>query len=240
MNGNIAEKYTQALDFWNTQFALTEEAKEKYREKAQDGTGGRSLAYSRKLADIICDELAGCENVLDYGCGRAWAGISLKKAGCPDVTCVDLSENAIAGAKWLSGLYGINSGFRAEAVDRDWLAAQPDSCFLGAVTSNVLDVIPGDETEYILRELRRVTAPDARLVIGMNYYMEPKDNPERKITVDGQGHVFVEGILRMVTRSDEEWSAIIGRYFTIERLEHYAWTGEETERRRVFVLRNDK
>lgn len=236
MNENMQAKYAEALDFWNNAFALGEDGRAKYAEKLADDPSGRSLASGAKLADIMISELSGCERLLDYGCGRGWAGLMIKKAGSAEVTAVDLSENAVDSAKEIAAMMGVNSGYSAESVSRDWLKSVADGAFDGVVCSNVLDVIPTEVAEDILSEFSRVLVPGGTAVIGLNYYMEPKDNPERNITVV-DSHVFVDGILRMVTRTDEEWTQLIGSYLTVERLEHFGWTGEETERRRVFVLK---
>jgi len=47
----------------------------------------------------------------------------------------------------------------------------------------------------------------------------------------------VDGVLRLVSRTDEEWAAIFSPYYTVERLEHFAWPGEAKETRRLFCLR---
>lgn len=235
MNERMTAKYAEALEFWNEAFMLTGEGRQKLADKIAADPTGIALASSAKLAGIMTGELAGYSRVLDYGCGRGWAGLCVKKAGCPDVTCVDVSQNAADSALVLAEMLGVNEGFTAMHVDREWLSGVEAGSFDGIVCSNVLDVVPTDVAEGILLEFARIAAPGARVVIGLNYYMEPKDNPERNITVEGE-NVFVDGILRMVTKTDEAWAELMGRYFRVEYLEHFGWTGEATERRRAFVL----
>ena len=235
MNEKMTSKYAEALDFWNEAFVLTDEGRQKYAEKIETDPTGVSLASSEKLAGIMISELSSCKRLLDYGCGRGWAGLCIKKAGDADVTGVDLSKNAVDSARVLADMLGVSEGFTAMHVDRDWLSRVPAGSFDGIVCSNVLDVVPAEVAEGILREFARIAVPGARVVIGLNYYMEPRDNPERNITVEGE-NVFVDGILRMVTKTDEAWTELLGRYFTVERLEHFGWTNETTQRRRAFVL----
>ena len=52
-----------------------------------------------------------------------------------------------------------------------------------------------------------------------------------------EGFVFVDGVLRMVSRSDEEWSEIFSEFFTVEKLDHFAWPMEKEETRRLFILK---
>ena len=54
--------------------------------------------------------------------------------------------------------------------------------------------------------------------------------------VDGY-RLYMDGVLRLVSRSDEEWIQIFSPWYDIEKLEHFAWPGEETETRRLFYLR---
>lgn len=236
MKADIESGYAEALEFWNKNFALTEEVRADCREKAIPGSDGKNLAYSDELAGLICAELAGRQRVLDYGCGRGWAGICLALAGCKDVTCADVSENAVEAVRYLRQLLGMDKGFRALHIAQDWLAGEPADSFDGITSTNVLDVIPESVSREIIREMARVVTPEGKVVIAMNYYMEPVDNPEKNIVIRNGNHVYMNGILRMVTFTDDEWTEIFSEYFNVEKLTHYAWNGEERKRRRFFVL----
>ena len=47
----------------------------------------------------------------------------------------------------------------------------------------------------------------------------------------------MDGVLRLVSRTDEEWARLFSPLFEVESLEHFAWPGEKEERRRLFRLR---
>jgi hypothetical protein len=47
----------------------------------------------------------------------------------------------------------------------------------------------------------------------------------------------MDGVLRLVSRTDAEWEAILAPYFEVESLTYFAWQGEEEEKRRLFRLR---
>ena len=47
----------------------------------------------------------------------------------------------------------------------------------------------------------------------------------------------MDGVLRLVSRTDDEWAALFDPYFTVEELDHFAWPGEAAETRRLFRLR---
>lgn len=237
---NIRQEYDEALKFWDSGYEMTDEKKAEQEQKWTPESDAMDLAYSKQLASIIRDELKNQTHVLDYGCGRGWAGMLLRQAGCKSVLGVDVSPRAAESARYLAALLGITEGYDAQAIEENWLSSVPDDTFDGAVTVNVLDVIPPHVTEGILSELRRVTAPGAKIVIAMNYYMEPRNNPEKNTVIRYGNHVFLNGILRMVTRTDEEWQDIFSRYFRVDTLRHYAWNTEENARRRVFTLINRK
>ena len=52
-----------------------------------------------------------------------------------------------------------------------------------------------------------------------------------------EGHqVYIEGILRLTTLTDEEWMDIFRPYFQVEKLTYFAWPDETRETRRLFFL----
>ena len=53
---------------------------------------------------------------------------------------------------------------------------------------------------------------------------------------DGRA-LYIDGVLRLFSRTDEEWAEVFSPYFTVEQLEHFAWPGEAAERRRLFRLK---
>lgn len=236
MNGQIRKDYEAAKSFWNTAFAMSEEGKADAERAAGKDDGWKELAPSVKLFDAA-RSLGERKKILDYGCGRGWASIIAAKSGCADVTGVDLAENAVRSAEFEAKLFGAQDCVTFFPVSEEWIAEVPANTYDGIFCSNVLDVIPEEVAEGILSHFARIVESGAPVVIGMNYYMEPKDNPEKKLVVKNGNHVYLDDILRLVCRTDEEWTETLGRYFTVEKLEHFAWPGEETERRRLFYLR---
>ena len=49
--------------------------------------------------------------------------------------------------------------------------------------------------------------------------------------------LYVDGVLRLVSRTDEDWTARLAEHFTAEGPDHFAWPGEKAETRRLFILR---
>ena len=230
------KKYNDSLKFWNSAFDMDDKAKEEYAEKINPETDWRNLASSDKLADIIINNLSDKKRVLDYGCGEGWAGIILKKSGCEEVTCVDVAENAVKLASFFRDIFKISEGFTAQCISTDWIEKSPEAVFDGLFCCNVIDVVPEEAAENIIKNMARITTDDAVILIGMNYYIEPVSCPEKNVEVRNKNELYVNGVLRMVSRTDDEWKKIFERYFNIDSVEYYAWPGEKEEKRRVFCL----
>ena len=49
-------------------------------------------------------------------------------------------------------------------------------------------------------------------------------------------YVYVNGVFRLVSLSDKEWTEIFAPYFTAEKLDHFAGSGEIEERRSLIFL----
>ena len=199
--------------------------------------GWKELASADKLRDVIIRELSGCKKVLDYGCGEGWAAISLCKSGCKDVTGVDVVENAIKFAKILADAYKAGDGFKAECVGTDWIAKEKEATYDGIFCSNVIDVLPPEVSDDIIQNIARVATSDAKIVISMNYFKKTESNPEKDIEVKNGIEVYVNGVLRLVTRTDEEWSERFSKYFEVEKIDYFAWPGEDEETRRIFIMK---
>ena len=233
----MSSTYNDALKFWNQAFEMNDEEKEQFLKEIDPGNGWKELAPSEKLRDVVIDHLSGCQKVLDYGCGEGWAGITLSKSGCNNVTGVDVVENATKLAEFLGTAYGAGDGFKTECVSTDWIAKEKETSYDGIFCSNVIDVVPADIAEDIIKNIARIATKDAKIIISMNYYQKAVSNPDKNLEVKNGNEIYLNGVLRMVSRTDEEWSGILGNYFDVEKIEHFAWPGEKEETRRIFILR---
>ena len=221
------------IDFWSNALELSEE--DRAEILAESPENWRETAPSEKLLRAA-ESLGRREKVLDYGCGNGWAGIIAAKCGCPDVTAVDAAPGAVRTTRFLARHYGAEQ-VHADCVPKDWLKTVPDNLYDGLICSNVLDMIPPESAEEILRESARIVRQDADVIIGLNFWMSPEKAAERGIQLTDGNRLYVDGVLRLVSRSDEEWEKIFAPWYTVERLEHFAWPGETAETRRLFYLR---
>ncbi len=230
MRGNAEQDNQTLIAFWRDALALSEE------ERAQpiDAEDWRSLAPSDQLYRAAA-ALGQRQRVLDYGCGSGWAGIIAAKSGCPDVTAADPAQ--VETARFYAGCFGAAERMRFLRIGPDWLSTVPAETYDGLFCSNVLDVVPPETADAILRESARVVTRDADVIIGLNYYLSPEAAAARSMELADGCRLYLDGVLRLVSRTDAEWAALFAPYFTVEQLEHFAWPGETEERRRLFRLK---
>ncbi len=227
------ERDNRALtDFWDRAFTLSEEQKAQIRDCPEDL---KELAPSEKLFQAA-RSLGRLKKVLDYGCGNAWAAIIAAKSGCPDVTAADAAPEALRSGGFYAERYGAADRIRFECAVPGWLQTIPSGAYDGIFCSNVLDVIPPETAEEILRGSARILTRDGSMIIGLNYYLSPEAAAARGVELADGCRLYMDGVLRLVSRTDEAWARVFSPYFTVERLEHFAWPGEKRESRRLFHL----
>ena len=233
----ISATYSEAMDFWNKAFTLSDEDREKHNKNITADSDPADLAISKSLAEFVRSTLKGKNKVLDYGCGEGWAGMCIYRDGCRNVTCVDVAQGAVETVKYIASLAQIGDGFCAHGIDADWLATVADNTYDGIVCTNVIDVVPSEISEYIAQHLGRILSPNGTAVIGMNYYKDLSADPGANVEIRNGNEVYMDGILRMVSRTDDEWRSIFEKHFVVEQLEYYAWNSETVPKRRIFVLK---
>lgn len=232
---NKTETDNQALiGFWDKALSLSEEQQTEARKQAAGDW--QELAPSEKLFRAA-SFLGHKKKALDFGCGSAWASIIAAKSGCTDVTAVDAAPGAVQAARFYAQVYGVEKQVHAVRGASDWLESIPSGTFDGLICSNVLDVIPPETAETILRESARITTRDAHVMIGLNYRLSPEAAAARGMELTDGNRLYIDGVLRLVSRTDEEWARIFSPWYTVERLEHFAWPKETKETRRLFWLR---
>ena len=58
---------------------------------------------------------------------------------------------------------------------------------------------------------------------------------ERGFTVNGT-QIYIDGILRLNSLTDEEWTGIFKKHYKKVEIRYFAWPGEAKEMRRIFIL----
>ena len=234
MTERTAQESQTLISFWDKAFAMSEEEQKQVLEGEMEDW--KDLAPSEKLFKAAC-ALGQRKKVLDYGCGNAWASIIAAKNGCEDVMAVDAAHGAVQAARLYAERYGVSYHVKTECATANWLQSIPAGTYDGLVCSNVLDVVPPDIAEAIIRELARVTAPGGIVIVGLNYYLSPEVAAAKGLELVDGNRLYIDGVLRLVSRTDEEWAHIFSPWYTVEKLEYFAWPGETKETRRLFWLR---
>ena len=234
MNEQTMHDNQTLVSFWDSFFALPDEAKEGAR---QEGIGPwEGLAPSEKLLNAVC-ALGGRKKVLDYGCGNGWAAIAAAKSGCEDVTAADPAPNAVEMTRFLAELLDVCDRVHPVCIGDGFLKSVPSETYDGLVLSNVLDTVPPETAEEILMEAARVATENAEVLVGLNHWLSPEAAAEKGMALTDGCKLYMDGVLRLVSRTDAEWEAIFAPYFTVESLTYFAWPGEEEEKRRLFRLK---
>ena len=228
------DKNLKLQEFWNQVFLMDENAKNEIKNSVKEDDW-LNLSPSDKLTEAL-KYLKDCENVLDYGCGNGWASIVAVKQGAKHVTAVDTSKNGIDALQFFANLFGLNNSLNAFPIDFDWLSNQKQDQYDGLVCSNVLDVVDEDTSNAIIKDLNKVLKEGSKIIIGLNYYISAERAKEKGIVFENGNELYVNGVLRLLNKSDEEWIKAFEKYFKLVKIDYFAWSGEEKETRRLFYL----
>ena len=229
------QDYLTLQKFWDNAFKMDDNSKKEIQEYASSLQDYDNLAPSQKLADTE-KQLLSQKHILDYGSGSGWASIILGKNGANDVLAVDVSPNSVQMLNVYLEALGIQN-VRTLAIEPNWLETVEANSFDGVVCSNVLDVLPTSITKYIIKEFSRILEPNGLLVIGLNYYLDMQNLPTSKFEKKDDTCLYIDGVLRLNSFSDEGWTDLFKPYFDVLKLDHFAWPGEKEEKRRLFLLK---
>lgn len=229
----MQKDYKDLVEFWDNSFKMTSSQKEELSTINENDY--KDLAPSIVLFDSL-NAFNNKEEVLDYGCGNGWASIIMAKLGTKSVKAVDVSHNSIKLVNTLKNIYNVGNIIKEETIDDSWLKKQKDETYDGFFSSNVIDVIPFAFAKEIIKESARITKKDATIIFSLNYYIDPEKMKDRGYKTKGS-HIYIDGILRLNALTDEEWTKIFKEYYKDIKLSYFSWPGEETPRRRLFILK---
>ena len=227
------DTYKTLVEFWNKGFELSKEDKKQIEGSKGTADDLKGFAPSPKLFDIACS-FKDKDNVLDYGCGSGWASLIIAKFGANKVTSVDVAPNSIEMLNCYKKAFEVDDKIDTFAIDENWLATQEDK-YDGLFCSNVIDVVPLDMAKEIVKNAAKAVKKGARVIFSLNYYIPVKMMEDKGHKVNGP-HIYIDGVLRLTSLTDEEWASIFKEYFKLIKLDYFAWPGEAKEARRLFVL----
>ncbi len=227
--------YTTLKEFWDNAFKLSDEDKKQIISQEIKDDDYISLAPSPKLFDCV-KSISKDTKFLDYGCGNGWASIIASIEKAKEVIGVDVSKNSIEYANILKDIFTKDANITFKSIDNDWLNHEESESYDSIYSSNVLDVIPTVIAIDIIKELARIAKKDANIIFSFNYYMDLNKAKERGFAVE-EDNIYIDGVLRLVSKTDSEWTKILSKYFKIIKIDYFAWPGEEKETRRIFYLK---
>lgn len=231
MNNELKKDYDNSVNFWNQSMASNPED---YDGEINQDEDWKEIG-SASLCKLMSEAVKGWDNVLDYGCGSGWADVLLAKNGVRKIKAVDVAENAVASAGYYAKAFESEEYIDFEAVSVDWLANQAPETYDHAINCNVLDVVPDEIAEGIIEGLAKVCKKNATLLITMNpYFGDAYRNREGFDFRDN--YLYVNNVLRVNNHTDEEWTTMLSKYFTVDNLKHFRWDVEQADSRRLFYL----
>lgn len=222
------------VEFWEKALYLKEEEKEELLK--ENNLDYKDFVSSEQLYDAIT-ALKDCKNVLDYGCGSAWASIILAKEGCSHIDALDMSDGIIDAAKFYTKLFDVDKNVYVSKITDSLKKSIQANSYDGLVCINVLDVVTDEVSDEIIKFLYYVLSSDAKIIIGTNYYLSKEDAFAKGLDLKDGKYIFRDGVLRLNSLSNEEWKNKFLPYFEIVDIKYYAWPNEEKEARRIFYLK---
>jgi len=223
------EQYERALAFWDENFSNAE------AQEIIDWNLG-----SKIYQDILMHFCADKKMILDFGCGNGWASHFFAANSNANIIGIDQSMNAVKIAKETSKL-NCYENTKFLAGNQTYLKSLPDDSFDAAFSNNVFDVIPTDLAETVFEQFKRILKPGAEILIALNYELTDKRAEEIKMKKFDKNCFELDGNLRAVNYSVEDWKKILGKYFEIIKYKgfNYDWDTAKAERR-IFFLKNKK
>ncbi len=227
--------YNNLVSFWNKSFILNDETKEEILKMENVKDSWKDMSPSIKLNEALT-LFNGKDNILDYGCGQGWASIVMAKNGIKNIYACDVAENSIKLLDFYKELYDVKDNINTFVIDSNWIKTEDNNKYNGLYCSNVIDVIPLDMAKDIIKEASRIVKEGSTVIFSLNYYIDPAVMQNKGCEVKNS-QIYIDGVLRLNSLSDEEWKDIFSNYFKDIKLSYFSWPGEEKETRRLFIMK---
>lgn len=181
------------------------------------------------------------QSIIDYGCGNGTLLIRSYFYGVEQGLGIDISSNAVDSANKLIEKNNID-GFIVEKGNHLKLQDIQSNMFESAILSNVIDNVLPEDGEFIIKEINRILAPDGKIFIKLNDFIEKQDikNDRDRFEEELQTDFYIEPSgLYLHNFSDEKFEKLIKPFFEIKD-KFYIEFEEFDQKNRIWLLKNKK
>lgn len=162
-----------------------------------------------------------CERILDLGCGWGYGLIVSKLLGnkVKYGLGIDPSGKAIKVLNETCKLSNIE-GLVGKVGTHEILKEEPDASFDGIICFNVLDVIPDNTSNEVIKEIKRLLKPGGYFVFKVNFYLTEELIKRIKMEKIGDNAYAINGVLRGVNYTLDEWLKRFDGFELVEQSEY--------------------
>ncbi|MCF6464805.1 class I SAM-dependent methyltransferase [Clostridium sp. Cult2] len=186
-----------------------------------------------KALDWLCQD---SNSILDFGCGN---GVWLFKCylrGTKVHRGIDIAEEGIKIAREIQKV-SKKENFIFTVGGVETLESIPNDSFDGVILSNIIDnLIPSDAIKA-LSEVKRILKIDGKVLIKLNPFLTDEQIKEWDIKIIEKN--FLDDGLFLWNQTTEEWTKLLGSYFSIVKYKDIYYP-EHEQYNRLFLLCNDK
>lgn len=172
------------------------------------------------------------DTVLDFGCGNGTILFWCALYGTRKHIGIDLSGQAIENAERASR--ELSSGefvFMHGSLEK--LKCIQDNSIDAVVLSNIVDNLYPDDAVCLFEEVRRTLKTGGRILVKLNPYITDEQITTYNIKVI-EGNLLDDGMI-LLNNTTEQWTALMKKYFSIERYEEL-WYPEYEQVNRMYLL----
>ncbi|XFA98571.1 class I SAM-dependent methyltransferase [Candidatus Izemoplasma sp. B36] len=193
---NLKEANEKLINFWDEWFKKVEPQK----INPDDAKIGNELdQYLKELGDVS-------EKILDLGTGTGYGLLMAKLLGkkVKYGLGIDPAKNAINYIEKTCELSGIKD-VEFRVGNHKNLNDFSDGYFDGIICSNVLDVVPEETSNDMIKEISRLLKPNGLFVLKINFYLT--DELIKKINMEevAKNTYTINGIVRGLNFTVDEW-----------------------------------
>jgi len=149
-----------------------------------------------------------CAHILDLGCGSGYAILTASLLGEKMKTglAVDPSKVAIETLEKTLELSNIE-GIKTMVGTHEDLGQYQDQSFDGLLCSNVLDVVPLETSNAMIKEMDRLLRPGGLLMLKLNFLLTEDIIKRTNAEEIAPNTYTINGVLRSYNLSTEDWIA---------------------------------